>query len=141
AVRMSIALERCGFSLNAFGRLGDNNNHRRVHRSRPSCQVDVPHVLGADELHRYLDATIGFTDDYDGDTLSSAADSMRGRMGIVYFNNCFTRRGQTRRVGDHIDLWDGSETYNQKQGGSTAAEGPDTGLFGNADRIKFIPLV
>jgi hypothetical protein len=32
-------------------------------------------------------------------------------------------------------------TNNQKQGGSSAAEGPDTGLFENADRIRFMPLL
>jgi hypothetical protein len=141
AVRMSIALERCGFSLRGFGHLRDRNNHRRVHRSRRGCQVQVPHVLGAEELARYLDAAIGFNDDFRRRTLDDAAASLAGRPGIVYFNNCFTRRGDSSRRGDHIDLWDGNETYNQKQGGSTAAEGPDTGLFGNADRIKFMPLL
>lgn len=140
AVRMSIALERCGFSLDGFGRINDHNNHRRVHSGRVSCQVDLPHVLAAEELARYIDAVIGFTLDLHGPAL----DDAQGRLtspGIIFFNNCFTRRGQTERRGDHIDLWDGSETYNQKQAGSAGPEGSDARMFANADRVKFVALI
>jgi Type VI secretion system (T6SS), amidase effector protein 4 len=141
AVRMSIALERCGFDLAGFGRLRDHNDPRRIHRGRATCQVDVPHVLAADELHRFLDATLGFSDDYRGRQLAGAKAALQGRFGIIYFNNCFQRSGQVGRRGDHIDLWDGAETYNQKQGGSTGPEGTDARMFSNADRIRFVPLL
>jgi hypothetical protein len=49
AVRMSLALVRNGFSLDNFP------NQRRVHIGRAACALDdEPHVVGADELHRYL---------------------------------------------------------------------------------------
>lgn len=140
AVRMSIALERCGFSLSGFGHVQDHNNHRRLHDGRASCLVDLPHVLAAEELARYIDAVIGFTQDLRDRALDDAQSSLTS-PGIIYFNNCFTRRGQDQRRGDHIDLWDGSETYNQKQGGSAGAEGTDARMFANADRIKFVALV
>ncbi len=139
AVRMSIALERCGFSLAGFGCVRDHNNPRRVHDGRRSCEVNLPHVLAAEELARYIDAVIGFTQDLRGAALRGAQAAL-GSPGIIYFNNCFTRSGQASRRGDHIDLWDGSETYNQKQGGASGAEGRDTRMFANADRIKFLPL-
>jgi hypothetical protein len=140
AVRMSIALERCGFDLSGFGRVNDHNNHRRVHAGRASCQVNLPHVLAAEELARYIDAVIGFTHDLRGPALDNAQASLTS-PGIIYFNNCFTRRGQAERRGDHIDLWDGTETYNQKQVGGAGAEGRDARMFANADRIKFIALI
>jgi hypothetical protein len=140
AVRMSIALERCGLSISGFGRINDHNNHRRVHDGRVSCQVNLPHVLAAEELARYLDAVIGFTQDLRGRALDDAQAALTS-PGIIYFNNCFTRRGQTERRGDHIDLWDGTETYNQKQAGSAGPEGTDARMFANADRIKFLALV
>ena len=55
AVRMSIALERCGFSLDRFPRQG--RVHQRYNRRRPDprrCQLSIPHVLGAKELADYL---------------------------------------------------------------------------------------
>lgn len=140
AVRMSIALERCGFDLVGFGHVRDGNNHRRVHKGRASCQVDLPHVLAAEELARYIDVVIGFTHDFRGRALGGAQAALTS-FGIIYFNNCFTRSGQTSRRGDHIDLWDGSETYNQKQAGSAGPEGTDARMFANADRIKFLGLV
>lgn len=140
AVRMSIALERCGLTVTGFGRVNDHNNHRRLHDRRASCQVNLPHVLAAEELARFIDVVIGFTHDLRGPALDDAQASLTS-PGIIYFNNCFTRRGQAARRGDHIDLWDGTETYNQKQGGSSGPEGTDARMFGNADRIKFVGLI
>jgi hypothetical protein len=142
AVRMSIALERCGFSLNAFGHTQHTHKPYRVHRNRSGCQVSVPHVLGAKELMDYLKDTIGLSQEFHGDSLGNAAADLSGKHGIIYFNNCFTRGGQSSRRGDHIDLWDGVETYNKKQ--RTSAGGGlsyDDDLFAKADRIWFIALV
>lgn len=140
AVRMSIALERCGFSISGFGRVNDHNNPRRVHDGRVSCQVNLAHVLAAEELARYIDAVIGFTHDLRDDALDGAQSALTS-PGIIYINNCFTRRGQAERRGDHIDLWDGSQTYNQKQARGAGLEGSDASMVANTNRIKFVALV
>lgn len=51
AVRMTVALVRCGFSLDAF------TPRERVHRGR--CGLQVHHVIGAQELERYLRRVMG----------------------------------------------------------------------------------
>lgn len=135
AVRMSVALERCGFSLDAF------TPRQRVHRNRAACRLSVPHVLGARELIRYLQEIWGAPERWRGNAVSSAAERVRGRTGIVYFDNCFTRSGQTRRTGDHIDLWNGTQYYNQLihvgAGGDASARTP---LFGRSEEVWFFHL-
>lgn len=34
-----------------------------------------------------------------------AKEELKGKTGIIFFKDCFTRDGETRAVGDHIDLW------------------------------------
>ncbi len=144
AVRMSVALERCGFSLNAFGsRLDARSNRgrgRRVHRGRGSCRLDVPHVLGAAELARYLDAMWSATQEFRGRRGSrDAFATLSGRRGIIYFNDCFRRRNGS--AGDHIDLWDGSEYWNQKLGISAGGGlEASTNLFNRSNAVKFFVL-
>ena len=136
AVRMSVALERCGFSLAAF------DPPRRVHNGRSSCDLSLRHVLGAHELARYLERFWGRPTKYRRRTLGDAQESVAGQKGVIYFNNCFKRkRTDTRRKGDHIDLWNGSEYYNQiihvGAGGDARA---GARLFNRADQVWFFPL-
>jgi hypothetical protein len=135
AVRMSVALERCGFGLDAF------DPHRRVHSGRSRCQLTVQHVVGARELADYLTRIWGAPERWRGGSVNSAAADLAGRTGIVYFNNCFQREGQAARTGDHIDLWNGRTYYNQiihvGAGGDAAAGTP---LFGRSDEVWFFPL-
>ncbi len=136
AVRMSVALERSGFSLDAF------DPARRVHRGRPACQLSVQHVLGARELIRYLRNLWGPPERFRGRSVNTAAAAIAGRNGIVYFDNCFTREGEETATGDHIDLWNGSTYYNQiihvGAGGDARAGTP---LFGRSQEVWFFPLV
>lgn len=136
AVRMSVALERCGVSFNAF------EPRRRVHRNRPACRLTVPHVLGARECIRYLRRLWGQPERFRGDEVNSAAEAIEGRTGIVYFDNCFTREGSATKSGDHIDLWNGTTYYNQlihvPAGGDAAAGTP---LFGRSEEVWFYHLV
>ena len=121
AVRLSLAMVRCGFSIELF------EPQSRVHRGRPACQLDDAHIVGADELHRFFM--------YVWDT------GIKGKPGIVYFDNCFKRAGESARRGDHIDLWTGEKIYNQllylKAGGNTT---PKTDLFARADFVRFFWL-
>ncbi len=136
AVRMSVALERCGFSLSAF------TPPNRVHRGRRSCAMDVPHVLGANELARYLERLWGGPERFRGEAGHKAATSLNNRHGIIYFNNCFRRNStDTTMRGDHIDLWNGSQYYNQIiHVGAGGDAGAGAGLFGRADQVWFFPL-
>jgi hypothetical protein len=135
AVRMSVALERCGFSLDAF------QPQNRVHRNRRSCQLTVPHVLGAEELASYLRQMWGGPEQFRGGTLQNAQTSLQFRRGIIYFNNCFRRGSGGPMVGDHIDLWTGTQYYNQiihvGAGGDARA---GTSLFDRADAVSFFLL-
>jgi hypothetical protein len=36
--------------------------------------------------------------------------SLRSKTGIIFFKDCFTRSGQSRATGDHIDLWNAGLT-------------------------------
>lgn len=135
AVRMSVALERCGFSLDAF----DPPN--RVHRGRRSCELAVPHVVGAHELAKYLKKIWGETQRFHGSTVDSASADLGGRPGVIYFNNCFRREAAGPSTGDHIDLWDGEHYYNQiirvGAGGDAGVRAP---LFERADAVWFFEL-
>lgn len=135
AVRMSVALERCGFSLSAF----DPAN--RVHRNRRSCQCDVQHVLGANELARYLTRMWGVPETFNGDAGHNAATTLDGRTGVIYFDNCFRRQADGPKTGDHIDLWTGTQYYNQIiYVGAGGDAGASATLFGRAEAVWFYPL-
>jgi hypothetical protein len=135
AVRMSLALVRNGFSLDDFP------NQRRVHQGRTRCALgDDAHVVGADELHRYLSQVWDTGLRGEGTEFRS---QLIGNRGVIYFNNCFHRssdpEGESR--GDHIDLWDGEHYYNQLlrvSAGGTARVGTD--LFAAASFVRFFWL-
>jgi len=139
AVRMSIALGRSGFGLESF------QPRSRVHDG-VRCRTDgIAHVLGANELAQFLTRALfppeQFSESKKGEGCASAYDKITGRKGIVYFNNCFTRGGETKKVGDHIDLFTGTQYYNQvihpKAGGDESSVGS---LFAAADGVWFWAL-
>jgi hypothetical protein len=132
---MSLALGRNGFTFDEFPR------QRRIHSGRPGCQLGTePHIVGADELHRYLAQV------WDTGTRGHGADfrgQIAGMKGVIYFNNCFHRStdpdGESR--GDHIDLWNGENYYNELlrvSAGGTARVGTD--LFAAASFVRFFAL-
>lgn len=135
AVRMSVALERCGFSLNAF------DPARRVHRGRSRCVLSIQHVLGANELAKYLKRIWGDPIKFRGRSKDTAQESLAGRKGVIYFNNCFRRAGQASKRGDHIDLWNGEKYYNQIINvGAGGDANPEARLFGRSNAVWFFPL-
>lgn len=112
AVRMSIALGRAGFGLESF------HPQNRVHSGNGHCQTNgVKHVLGANELAQFLSRDMASPSRIQPGAgqrgCQNAFQEIRGRRGIVYFNNCFTHQGATRQTGDHIDLFDGEQYFNQ----------------------------
>ncbi len=70
-------------------------------------------------------------------------EQITGQTGIVYFNNCFIRDGSTAQVGDHIDLFNGQNYFNDVNGvlaGGNESVGRVNYLFGSADQVWFWPL-
>jgi hypothetical protein len=135
AVRTSVALVRCGFSLDAF------NPRRRVHRGRRRCVLPHPHIVGAHELARYLARMWGEPERFVGRSVNSARDRLLGRTGVVYFNDCFRRAAGGPQTGDHIDLWTGQNYYNQIiRVGAGGDAGAGASLFERADAVWFFPL-
>lgn len=134
AVRMSVALGRCGFSLDAFP------NPSRVHDGREKCDCNFPHVVGAHELAKYLKKIWGADKIYRGSELPNAITELTGKKGIIYFNDVFKRDNGS--AGDHIDLWNGVTMYNQilktSVGGSAGYR--TKRMFKKANRIWFFNL-
>jgi len=151
AVRMSIALDRCGsITFDYFGSNSDHRSNRgefnRVHHrgaeGRGSCGLELPHVPGAEELARHIRAIWSGSCEVFHDT-SLATAAMTGRNGIVFFKNCFHRNKDPKGVnrGDHIDLWDGTEFWNIKLGKSAGGGlDSDAPLFDRASEVWFILL-
>ena len=134
AVRMSIALARCGFSLDGFP------DQSRIHAGRSRCHLALPHVVGAHELARYLKTVWGISDFYEGVDCINALTDLEQRRGVLYFNDVFTRDNGTK--GDHIDLWDGQYFYNYylkvTVGGSSGYD--ITRMFRKANKLWFFEL-
>lgn len=141
AVRMSIALGRSGFGLEGFP------DRSRVHSGNGQCNTGgMPHVLGAHELAVWLSRSLGspliIRPEGGGTGCAHAFAQIRGKRGIVYFNDCFRRGGSTVQTGDHIDLFNGTQYYNQvlhPRAGGDETTGGD--LFGRSNQVWFWELV
>lgn len=137
AVRMSIALGRSGFDINCF------TPAIRIHDGGARCRTDnMPHVVGANELANFLRRGLGepviIRSRSQHNRCIHAIDQIRGQTGIIYFNNCFTRDGASVQTGDHIDLFNGTQYYNQilrpRAGGNESTIG---NLFRFANQVWF----
>ncbi len=70
--------------------------------SEPRCSHG--HARGAESLanwlwRHHLGRPNIFTDG------AEAKRQLNGKNGIIFFKDCFTRSGESRAAGDHIDLW------------------------------------
>jgi hypothetical protein len=133
AVRLSIALVRCGFTI----RDEDFDKPRRIHRGRSGCGATEDHVCAARELEEALVRLWGPGELFRGQAAGGAATSLSGRWGIVYFDRCFRRSNGER--GNHIDLWDGASYMNQLlhiSGDASARRD----LFSRANYVRFFFL-
>jgi hypothetical protein len=74
--------------------------------SEPKCAHG--HARGAESLANWLWKKIGrpriFTDG------AEAKQELSEASGIIFFKNCFTREGENKKSGDHIDLWNRGTT-------------------------------
>jgi hypothetical protein len=143
AIRMSVALQRCGFSLDGF------KDKTRIHGTKlRKCTFPEPHIVGADELMKYLKKRFGLSATFSKHQISKAYATLSGRHGIVYFDNLDGKKG------DHIDLFNGEAIYNEirnyqdygHQGGDPPTDVANRGkytrnhYFKRASRIDFIEL-
>ena len=95
AIRMSLA-------LNGEGSIQVNSKTYR----EPKCRHG--HASGAESLANWLWRQLSRPQIFvDG---AGAKARLADRQGIIFFKNCFTRPGQRRQLGDHIDLWDKGDT-------------------------------
>ena len=124
AIRMSTALARCGFPIHRFP------DRRRVHRPK-HCRIQVPHVLGAQELEEFLRSRMTGAVEYRKLSGVDAFNELQDRRGIVFFDRV---DGRT----DHIDLFDGAKIQNEVLYGPVRAN--TTSYFEQAKRITFFPL-
>lgn len=139
AVRMSVALVRCGLALDRF------QSPARVHQGRRTCKLNIAHIVGAEELERYLRTALGKPLEFTHRDLRRpdlVLQCLKGLTGITYFNNIFTRKGQKKATGDHIDLFDGTRCYNEilgiTPGGGTSSA--TLSFFKRADKVSFFYL-
>jgi len=134
AVRTSVALARCGCDLSGFG------DQRRVHRGRASCRLACEHVVGARELAVHLRSFLP-EQRFAGRLVATARSALANRTGIIYFDNVFARERGGPQTGDHIDLWDGQNYYNELLGiGAGGNARSTTDLFSRAGEVWFFTL-
>jgi hypothetical protein len=69
--------------------------------SEPKCSHG--HARGAESLANWLYRKIGPPKVYNDP--AKAKLLLAEKKGIIFFKDCFVRAGETRQVGDHIDLW------------------------------------
>lgn len=87
--------------------------------SEPKCAHG--HARGAESLANWLwRMHLGRPAIYtDG---ASAKQALQDKTGIIFFKDCFTRAGETRAVGDHIDLWNKGLTKTYDDPANKAAQ-------------------
>jgi len=93
AIRLSIALEASGVSLSRY------TGNKCLHG----------HARGAQGLANYLRRIWGRPTWIYIKNKSKAKTLLATHRGVIFFKNCFTRRGQAGRWGDHIDVWYGGK--------------------------------
>lgn len=89
AIRMSIALEKCGVDLARY----------------PGNKCTHGHARGAQGLASYLKRIWGQPTWTYRRNRDRAASLLQAHNGLIFFKNCFTRSGESTREGDHIDVW------------------------------------
>ena len=134
AIRLSLALSKCGMT---FERFKDQN---RIHQGRAKCQLgDAPHIVGAEELKDFL---VSVWDTGAKDKSAVMKDKILFTRGIIYFNDCYKKNEKdVGMTGDHIDLWTGTKYYNQVLAiGAGGNAGAKTDLFSRANYVQFFWL-
>jgi hypothetical protein len=99
AIKMSIALQDCGLSLETFPK------NRSELREVFAIKKKYRGALAAEELAIWLIKALGQPNKYPPHI---SKKSVEGRKGIIFFKDFWTRQNEATQQGDHIDLWNGS---------------------------------
>jgi hypothetical protein len=99
-------------------------------RNRPSRSTRTPitepkcrhgHARGAESLANWLwKHHLGKPTIYTAG--ANAKVLLNTKTGIIFFKDCFTREGEVRAVGDHIDLWNKGFTKTYSDPGNKSAQ-------------------
>jgi hypothetical protein len=108
AIRMSI-------TFNAEGTVTVNGSTY----SEPKCAHG--HARGAESLANWLWRHHLNRPSIFGDG-ARAKIELQSKAGIIFFKDCFTRSGESHRVGDHIDLWNRGLTKTYSDPGNFSAQ-------------------
>jgi hypothetical protein len=99
AIRVGVALKKVGVSFESYpkGRMCALRGHEG-------------HALAAENLANWLNQHpfSGLPNKPENVASEDWRDKIKGRTGIVFFENYYVREGQKAVDGDHIDLWNGS---------------------------------
>jgi hypothetical protein len=100
---------------------------RRAAPRCSACKNLPPHVLGAEELGRYLVYKWGQPITYRSvDEKRLVRQALNGRFGVVWFSQCY--RAKKGNLSDHIDMWNGYHYMNEllkKSAGGNASAADD----------------
>jgi hypothetical protein len=101
AIRVGVALAKCGVDTTKIPGAEHCWHHDQ----------SAGHILRAEQLANGLHkANIAGVKTGIGVKPDAIADQLRGKTGIIYFEDYWLRNGETtrNRSGDHIDLWNGT---------------------------------
>lgn len=113
AVRMSVALGRCGIGFHMH-----ESDARFTHKAtnRHCGGTGVAHNASSSRLFRYLSRIWNFENysirGHNAKTPDEIYAAIGTRKGIIYWENCFS--GGEGVGGDHIDYWDGEMMMNDR---------------------------
>lgn len=134
AIRMAVALERCGVSLASFR--GARCWHRHVPATRHVLRAQEladwlrgqRTLFGVPEIRSHREAVAPADPAPPADPLAAEAvpAPYRGRSGILFLRNFWGTGNQ----GDHIDVWDGALMGHGSPG-----------YFARAEQVWFWPLL
>lgn len=68
------------------------------------------HARGAESLANWLHKQIGPPEKGKGKNVGKFKTQRSSEQGIIFFEDCFQRKGENSQRGDHIDLWDRGKT-------------------------------
>jgi hypothetical protein len=104
AIHVSQALYSCGVLMKSFSGV------RCWRCPTPGENGKGIHAIRAQELANYLmKQPFAGCPKPESMTGKDFEDNIKGRTGIVFFQDYWQRAGEKSRTGDHIDLWDSSK--------------------------------
>ena len=97
AIRVAVALQRCGASFETY-----KEAICGLHKGEK-------HALRAEELANWLNKR--YLANWPAPTNVTGTDwqeKAKGKTGVIFFKDYWLRKGERYPSGDHIDLWNGS---------------------------------